>query len=111
MSHRTRTGIAFGAAAALTATALLAGPVAAQDETALVYAIDGEISALNNAADDVPTDEANDCTFCDFAAICRARRGAYSSVASPLTEWSKEHANTGMQPAFVQLKKSRTYED
>jgi ABC-type transport system substrate-binding protein len=59
MSHRTRTGIAFGAAAALTATALLAGPVAAQDETALVYAIDGEISALNNAADDVPTDEAN----------------------------------------------------
>jgi len=59
----------------------------------------------------VPTDEANDCTFCDFAAVCRARRGAYSSVASPLTEWSKEHANTGMQPAFVQLKKSRTYED
>jgi ABC-type transport system substrate-binding protein len=59
MSHRTRTGIAFGAAAALTATALLSGPVAAQDETALVYAIDGEISALNNAADDVPTAEAN----------------------------------------------------
>ena len=59
MSHRTRTGIAFGATAALTATALLTGPVAAQDETALVYAIDGEISALNNGADDVPTDEAN----------------------------------------------------
>mgnify|MGYP001815576788 FL=1 len=59
MSHRTRTGIAFGAAAALAVTALAAGPVAAQDETALVYAIDGEISALNNAADDVPTDEAN----------------------------------------------------
>jgi ABC-type transport system substrate-binding protein len=59
MSHRTRTGIAFGAAAALAATALLTGPVAAQDETALVYAIDGEISALNNAADDTPTAEAN----------------------------------------------------
>jgi len=57
MSHRTRTGLAFGAAAALAVTAL--APVAAQDETSLVYAIDGEISALNNAADDVPTDEAN----------------------------------------------------
>lgn len=59
MSHRTRSGLALGAAAALTATALLSGPVAAQDETSLVYAIDGEISALNNAADDVPTAEAN----------------------------------------------------
>jgi ABC-type transport system substrate-binding protein len=57
MSHRTRTGLAFGAAAALAITAI--APVAAQDETALVYAIDGEISALNNAADDVPTAEAN----------------------------------------------------
>jgi ABC-type transport system substrate-binding protein len=59
MSHRTRTGLAFGAAAALTATALLSGPVAAQDENALVYAIDGEITALHNGADDAPTDEAN----------------------------------------------------
>ncbi|MEX1295019.1 MAG: ABC transporter substrate-binding protein [Candidatus Limnocylindrales bacterium] len=57
MSHRTRTGFAFGAAAALAITAI--APVAAQDETALIYAIDGEISALNNGADDVPTDEAN----------------------------------------------------
>lgn len=57
MSHRTRTGFAFGAAAALAVTAL--APVAAQDEAALIYAIDGEISALNNGADDVPTDEAN----------------------------------------------------
>jgi ABC-type transport system substrate-binding protein len=57
MSQRTRTGIVFGAAAALAIAAI--GPVAAQDETSLIYAIDGEISALNNAADDVPTDEAN----------------------------------------------------
>ena len=57
MSHRTRTGFAIGAAAALAITAI--APVAAQDETSLVYAIDGEISALNNAADDVPTAEAN----------------------------------------------------
>ena len=58
MSHRTRTGLAFGAAAALAVTALSAAPVAAQDETSLVYALDGEISALNNGADDVPTAEA-----------------------------------------------------
>ncbi len=57
MSHRTRTGFAFGAAVALAVTAL--SPAVAQDETSLIYAIDGEISALNNAADDVPTDEAN----------------------------------------------------
>jgi len=59
MSHRTRTSFAFGAAFVLAATALTAVPATAQDETSLIYAIDGEISALNNAADDVPTAEAN----------------------------------------------------
>ncbi len=59
MSHRTRNSFALGAAAVLAATALTAGPVAAQEESSLVYAIDGEISALNNGADDVPTAEAN----------------------------------------------------
>lgn len=59
----------------------------------------------------VPTDDSQDCTFCDFAEICRARRSDYGKVVSPLTEWSKEHANAGLQPAFVHLKKSRMYED
>ena len=58
MSHRTRTSFAFGAAFVLAATALSAVPVMAQDESSLIYAIDGEISALNNGADDVPTAEA-----------------------------------------------------
>lgn len=60
MSHRTRTSFAFGAAFVLAATALSAVPVAAQDESSLIYAIDGEITALNNGADDVPSDEANE---------------------------------------------------
>ncbi len=58
MSHRTRTGFAFGAAFVLAASALSAIPVAAQDESSLIYNIDGEITALNNAADDLPTAEA-----------------------------------------------------
>ncbi len=58
MSHRTRTSFALGAAFVLAASALSAVPVAAQDESSLVYAIDGEISALNNGADDLPTAEA-----------------------------------------------------
>jgi ABC-type transport system substrate-binding protein len=42
----------------LAATAFAAGPVAAQDDSSLIYSIDGEISYLNNAADDFPTAEA-----------------------------------------------------
>ncbi len=59
MSHKTRRTFAFGAAFVLAASALSVVPVAAQDESSLIYAIDGEISALNNGADDVPTAEAN----------------------------------------------------
>src|SRR3990170_1019044 len=59
MSPGTRRSLAFGAAIVLGATALAAGPVSAQDEPAsLVYAIDGEITYLNNALNDVPTSEA-----------------------------------------------------
>lgn len=60
MSPKTRTSFAFGAALVLAASALTVAPVAAQEESALIYAIDGEVTALNNAADDVPTDEANE---------------------------------------------------
>ena len=42
----------------LAASALTAAPVAAQEESSLVYAIDGEISYLNNANSDVPSAEA-----------------------------------------------------
>jgi hypothetical protein len=58
----------------------------------------------------VPTDEADDCTFCDFAEVCRARRSDYGKTRSPLADWSKEHTNAGLWPAFQQLKKARTFE-
>lgn len=58
----------------------------------------------------VPTDEPDDCTFCDFAEVCRARRGSFGKTDSPLAEWSKEHTNTGLWPAFGHLKRARTFE-
>jgi RecB family exonuclease len=59
----------------------------------------------------VPTDDADDCTFCDYAEVCRARRGDFGKTVSPLAEWSEQHLNTGLQPAFLQLKKVRSFED
>ena len=59
----------------------------------------------------VPTDQENDCKFCDFADVCRARNKDYGKVSSPLALWSEEHLNTGVQPAFAPLKRVRTFED
>jgi len=59
----------------------------------------------------VPTDQADDCTFCDYAAICRVRRGDFGTTQSPLSAWSLEHLTTGLQPAFAHLKRVRSYED
>jgi ABC-type transport system substrate-binding protein len=58
MSPQTRRSFAIGAAFVLAASALTAAPVAAQEESSLIYAIDGEISYLNNANSDVPSAEA-----------------------------------------------------
>lgn len=38
----------------------------------------------------VPTNDAEDCRHCDYAAACRVRVDAYGKVASPLAEWSRE---------------------
>ena len=59
----------------------------------------------------VPTDDPNDCTFCDYAEVCRARRGSWGKIDSPLAVWSEEHANAGIQPAFAHLKRTRTFDD
>lgn len=58
MSPQTRRSFAIGAAFVLAASALTAAPVAAQEESSLIYAIDGEISYLSNANSDVPSAEA-----------------------------------------------------
>ena len=59
----------------------------------------------------MPTDRADDCRFCDFAAICRVREGGYGKVHSPLADWSEEHTNAGVWPAFGALKRARKFED
>lgn len=59
----------------------------------------------------VPTERADDCRFCDFADVCRARPARFGKMMSPLAEWSEKHLNTGLWPAFAQLKRVRTFED
>jgi ATP-dependent helicase/nuclease subunit B len=55
----------------------------------------------------VPTDQADDCTFCDFAAVCRVTRAEFGKTLSPLADWSSEHTNAGVWPAFHPLKRLR----
>ena len=40
------------------------------------------------------TDDARDCRYCDFAAVCRVRVDNFGGVDSPQAAWSKE---TGLQ--------------
>lgn len=59
----------------------------------------------------VPTNEKDDCKFCDFAPVCRARRVDWGGMVSPLAEWSEELSNIGLHPAFEHLKRARMFED
>jgi hypothetical protein len=59
----------------------------------------------------VPTDQEDDCRFCDFAPVCRVRELGFGKLDSPLAAWSLEHMNAGVQPAFSHLKRARTFEE
>jgi ATP-dependent helicase/nuclease subunit B len=37
------------------------------------------------------TDDARDCRYCDFAAVCRATPGEFGSADSPRAVWTREH--------------------
>lgn len=56
----------------------------------------------------VPTEDVNDCKFCDYAAVCRVREDR-GKVSSPLAEWSEELTNTGTWPALRRLQKVRSF--
>jgi ATP-dependent helicase/nuclease subunit B len=56
----------------------------------------------------VPTNEADDCSYCDYATVCRVRRGAYGKVESPLAAWCEERLHT--DAAFSELERARTFE-
>jgi ATP-dependent helicase/nuclease subunit B len=58
----------------------------------------------------VPTDDADDCRFCDFAPACRVRSGTFGRVDSPLAAWSREMLAVGLHPAFRPLKGTRAFE-
>ncbi|HEX6132780.1 MAG TPA: PD-(D/E)XK nuclease family protein [Longimicrobiales bacterium] len=38
----------------------------------------------------IPTNQSDDCRFCDFAQACRVSVDAYGKVDSPLADWSRE---------------------
>ncbi|HEX6309444.1 MAG TPA: PD-(D/E)XK nuclease family protein [Longimicrobiales bacterium] len=38
----------------------------------------------------IPTNQSDDCRFCDYAAACRVSVDAYGKVESPLADWSRE---------------------
>jgi ATP-dependent helicase/nuclease subunit B len=59
----------------------------------------------------VPTEHSDDCRFCDFARVCRVRRVGYGKLDAPLADWSQEHLNAGLWPAFASLKRARSFED
>jgi len=58
----------------------------------------------------VPTDDPDDCKFCDFAEVCRAHDVGFGKTRSPLAAWSAEHTHAALWPAFVPLKRARTFE-
>ncbi len=56
----------------------------------------------------VPTDDGDDCRFCDFAEICRVRPARFGVIA-PLADWSKSMQDDGDHPAFEGLARVRAY--
>ncbi len=58
----------------------------------------------------VPTESSDDCRFCDYAAICRARDSGWGRIESPLADWSEQRLNLGLHPPFALLKRVRGFE-
>jgi CRISPR/Cas system-associated exonuclease Cas4 (RecB family) len=51
------------------------------------------------------TTSADDCRYCDFAAVCRVRRGEHGSAASPRAHWAKTTgAASGEYAPLVRLR-------
>ena len=44
-----------------------------------------------------PTNDPDDCRFCDYAAVCRVRVDDYGKVTAPLAEWSREGGDAALQ--------------
>jgi ATP-dependent helicase/nuclease subunit B len=53
-------------------------------------AIVGALIELVERGTFLPTDEPRDCTYCDYQAVCRAKRDDYGNPSSPPATWGKE---------------------
>jgi ATP-dependent helicase/nuclease subunit B len=56
----------------------------------------------------IPTENKEDCSYCDYSEVCRVEKSDYGGVtSSPLAEWSEKHLK---DPALTPLKKIREFE-
>ncbi|HSG08073.1 MAG TPA: PD-(D/E)XK nuclease family protein [Longimicrobiales bacterium] len=58
----------------------------------------------------VPTDSGDDCRFCDFAPVCRAKTSDWGKPEAPLADWSEEQLSLGLHPQFLHLRGTRNFE-
>jgi RecB family exonuclease len=49
------------------------------------------LHALGTGGAFVATEDASDCRYCDYAAICRATEDRFRRIHSPEAKWSKAH--------------------
>jgi ATP-dependent helicase/DNAse subunit B len=50
----------------------------------------GELLDLAASGTFVPANDADDCGYCDFAAVCRVKPGSWGRHRSPLAEWARD---------------------
>ena len=62
----------------------------------------------------IPTEDKEDCSYCDYSEVCRVEKSDYGGVtSSPLAEWSEKYLKDSdlTPPALTPLKKVREFED
>jgi CRISPR/Cas system-associated exonuclease Cas4 (RecB family) len=84
-------------------------PFARLDLAGLPDLVSGMLDGVE-AGTFVPTDSGDDCRYCDFAPVCRAKSGVWGKASSPLAEWSAERME-GLSPELAHLRRTRKFED
>lgn len=64
----------------------------AEEELALTSGIVSGLMRQVERGEFIPTTEAEDCTWCAYAPICRVTCDEYHKATSPRAEWAKQHA-------------------
>jgi len=59
----------------------------------------------------VPTDEPDDCRFCDYREICRVRDAGWGKIDSPMASWSRDRMTLDGSGAMTQLAQVRRFEE